>query len=64
MSRIGKQPIAIPAKVKVEIKGHSVHVEGPKGKLNLQLPPRTSAKVAEGSRSRTYQEAADAPYWV
>jgi large subunit ribosomal protein L6 len=45
MSRIGKQPIAIPAKVKVEVKGQRVMVEGPKGKLNWELPRRTSAKV-------------------
>jgi len=45
MSRIGKQPIAIPAKVKVEIKGQKIHVEGPKGKLDLELPPRTGAKL-------------------
>ena len=48
MSRIGKQPIVIPAKVKVEVKGQSVHVEGPKGKLNWELPKRTSLKVADG----------------
>jgi len=47
MSRIGKQPIAIPAKVKVEIKGSRVHVEGPKGKLDLDLPKRTSAAVKD-----------------
>ena len=27
MSRIGKQPIVIPAKVKVEVKGQHVHVD-------------------------------------
>ncbi len=48
MSRIGKQPIAIPAKVKVEVKGQQVHVEGPKGKLDWQLPRRTSLKVQDG----------------
>ena len=48
MSRIGKQPIAIPAKVKVEVKGQSVHVEGPKGKLDWELPRRTSLKVQDG----------------
>jgi large subunit ribosomal protein L6 len=48
MSRIGKQPIAIPAKVKVEVKGQQVFVEGPKGKLNWQLPRRTSLKVENG----------------
>src|SRR5215510_9545574 len=49
MSRIGKQPIAIPPKVKVEVKGQKVLVEGPKGKLNFDLPPRTSAKVDGGN---------------
>jgi large subunit ribosomal protein L6 len=48
MSRIGKQPIAIPAKVKVELKGQQVFVEGPKGKLNWELPRRTSLKVEDG----------------
>jgi large subunit ribosomal protein L6 len=48
MSRIGKQPITIPAKVKVEIKGQQVFVEGPKGKLNWELPQRTSLKVDGG----------------
>ena len=49
MSRIGKQPIVIPAKVKVEVKGQKVHVEGPKGKLDWELPQRTSLKV-EGDK--------------
>ncbi len=49
MSRIGKQPIAIPPKVKVEVKGQKVSVEGPKGKLNWDLPNRTSLKV-EGDK--------------
>src|SRR5215472_2048350 len=48
MSRIGKQPIAIPPKVKVEVKGQQVMVEGPKGKLNWELPRRTSLKVENG----------------
>src|SRR5437762_11494042 len=49
MSRIGKQPISIPAKVKVEAKGQKVSVEGPKGKLQWNLPARTSLKV-EGDK--------------
>jgi large subunit ribosomal protein L6 len=48
MSRIGKQPIAIPPKVKVEVKGQHVSVEGPKGKLNWELPRRTTLKVEDG----------------
>ena len=49
MSRIGKQPVVIPAKVKVDIKGRTVQVEGPKGKLDMQLPERTSARVEGGN---------------
>ena len=49
MSRIGKQPIAIPPKVKVEVKGQNISVEGPKGKLDLDLPRRTSLKVENGN---------------
>jgi large subunit ribosomal protein L6 len=49
MSRIGKQPIAIPPKVKVEVKGQKVLVEGPKGKLNFELPNHTAAKVENGT---------------
>jgi len=45
MSRIGKQPITIPDKVKVDVKGQKVFVEGPKGKLDFDLPRRTAAKV-------------------
>ncbi|HEY2082541.1 MAG TPA: 50S ribosomal protein L6 [Verrucomicrobiae bacterium] len=49
MSRIGKQPIVIPPKVKVEVKGQKVSVEGPKGKLNFDLPRHTSLKVEGGN---------------
>jgi large subunit ribosomal protein L6 len=48
MSRIGKQPIAIPPKVKVDVKGQKVSIEGPKGKLDWELPRRTSLKVQDG----------------
>ncbi len=49
MSRIGKMPVAVPPKVKVEIKGQKVFVEGPKGKLDFDLPKRTSVKVDNGN---------------
>jgi len=48
MSRIGKQPIVIPPKVKVNVSGQKVSIEGPKGKLNLDLHRRTSLKVEDG----------------
>src|SRR5512146_545370 len=49
MSRIGKQPVPIPAKVKVNVQGQKVLVEGPKGKLQFDLPRRTSVRVENGN---------------
>jgi len=49
MSRIGKQPITIPAQVKVNVKGSKVFVEGPKGKLDMEIPRRTSLKIDGGT---------------
>src|SRR4051794_20063785 len=41
MSRIGKQPVAVPAGVKVSIKDGEVFVEGPKGqKLTQSVHPK------------------------
>ena len=49
MSRIGKLPVAVPPKVKVEIKGQKVFAEGPKGKLDLELPRRITVKLENGN---------------
>ncbi len=38
MSRIGKQPIAIPAGVKYTVEGNTVKVTGPKGTVDALLP--------------------------
>lgn len=47
MSRIGKQPIDIPEKVKIAISGTQVNVEGPQGKLHMTLHPLVNV-VVEG----------------
>src|SRR5438094_4810056 len=39
MSRIGKKPIPVPDKVKVEIKPNTVVVTGPKGSVTNPIPP-------------------------
>src|SRR5919204_511020 len=39
MSRIGKKPIAVPDKVKVDIKPETVVVTGPKGSVTNPIPP-------------------------
>ena len=47
MSRIGKQPVSIPDKVKVEIKDHTVRVEGPKGKVAKSFAPVVNITVTD-----------------
>jgi large subunit ribosomal protein L6 len=39
MSRIGKQPVAIPPNVKVQLENGTLRVEGPKGKLEFRYHP-------------------------
>ena len=39
MSRIGKQPVTVPAGVDVKIDGHIVTVKGPKGELTREFNP-------------------------
>ena len=51
MSRIGKQPVAIPGGVKVHIADGKVRVEGPKGKL--ELAPHPNMKVASDGKAIT-----------
>jgi large subunit ribosomal protein L6 len=52
MSRIGRKPIEVPAKVKVNVGAEgAVTVEGPKGKLSWTLPKAVRARVDGGSVS-------------
>jgi len=48
MSRIGKQPVEIPPKTKVEVKGQTVVIEGPKGKLDWTVPSPIKVEVKDG----------------
>jgi large subunit ribosomal protein L6 len=48
MSRVGKSPVAIPDKTKVEINGSRVVVTGPKGSLERDIHPEMTAAL-EGS---------------
>jgi len=48
MSRIGRLPITIPDKVKVNVQPGLVHVEGPKGKVTQKLDREMKITVAEG----------------
>ncbi len=50
MSRIGKQPVAIPAGVKVKIADGKVFVEGPKGKLELTTHKNVHVQIGKISK--------------
>jgi len=47
MSRVGKQPILIPDKTKVEIKNNLVTVTGPKGTLSFEKKPEIGVVVED-----------------
>lgn len=49
MSRIGKQPIAIPAGVTITVGDTEITVAGPKGSLTVPVQPNTSTKVVENN---------------
>lgn len=46
MSRIGNKPIQIPDKVKIELKGRNVHVQGPLGALDAVVPEGVGIEVS------------------
>ncbi|OGW72330.1 MAG: 50S ribosomal protein L6 [Omnitrophica bacterium GWA2_52_12] len=45
MSRIGKKPILIPSGVQVQLSGSKLNVQGPKGKLDVEIHPRVKITV-------------------
>lgn len=49
MSRIGKQPIALPKSVTFSEKGRTVSIKGPKGELSLTLRPEIDLTVDDGN---------------
>src|ERR1700724_3304404 len=48
MSRIGRKPIPLPKGVTVKIEGSTVAVQGPKGKLDTQLPAGIKVQQQDG----------------
>ncbi|HQR44019.1 MAG TPA: 50S ribosomal protein L6 [Gemmatales bacterium] len=53
MSRIGRKPVSIPAGVKVAVAGQKVNVEGPKGKLSVEVRPEISVALDEKAKTIT-----------
>src|SRR5919202_1947283 len=50
MSRVGKQPVAVPAGVKVRVVDGKVLVEGPKGQLELAYHRNMRVEYDEGGK--------------
>lgn len=48
MSKIGKQPVIIPAGVTVVVEGHTVTTTGPKGAIKRHFAPEISVEVNDG----------------
>jgi len=59
MSRIGKQPVAIPDGVKVAVQDRTVRVEGPLGKLQWEHPFGLTVAVDEEAREVRVERADD-----
>lgn len=57
MSRVGKVPVSIPAKVKVDIQGHTVTAEGPKGKITKTFAPVVA--ITQDGSNLTFQPVDD-----
>jgi large subunit ribosomal protein L6 len=49
MSRIGRKPIPLPKGVAVKIDGSTVNVQGPRGKLDTQLPRGIRMEQQDGN---------------
>lgn len=59
MSRIGKQAIAVPGGVQVQIGASQARVTGPKGTLQVPLHPVTDVSQENGALSVTVQDPED-----
>lgn len=47
MSRVGKNPVALPAKVTATLSGRTLTIEGPKGKLSRDVHPEIAVEINE-----------------
>jgi len=53
MSRIGKKPVDLPSGVKAAVANNVITIEGAKGKLTYNIPPRFKVEVKDNKVSVT-----------
>lgn len=59
MSRIGRKPIPVPAGVKVAVQGQKVNVEGPKGKLFVDVRPEIAVAYDDKTKIISLSQRTD-----
>ncbi|HNQ22762.1 MAG TPA: 50S ribosomal protein L6 [Phycisphaerae bacterium] len=50
MSRVGKQPVAVPPGITVKVAGQRISVKGPRGELTWEAPPTAAVSFDERAR--------------
>jgi len=59
MSRIGKQPVVVPAGVKVNLVAECVSAEGPKGKVSVPVPQGITVKYDQDAKQIIVERQTD-----
>lgn len=59
MSRIGKNPVPVPAGVKVQLDGRTIQIEGPKGKLDFTFRPEVTVRYDEAAKQVVVERQSD-----
>ena len=59
MSRIGKKPVPIVSGVKVSVNGRTLNVDGPVGKLDIELRPEVDVVVGDDGKEATVTRKKD-----
>lgn len=49
MSRVGKEPVIVPAGVKVDLKPGTINVKGPKGEMSVAFHPNMHVELNEST---------------
>lgn len=49
MSRVGKNPVGLPEKVKANLSGTTLVIEGPKGKLSREVHPKIACAIEDNT---------------
>jgi large subunit ribosomal protein L6 len=59
MSRVGKNPVSVPAGVKVQLANRTLQIEGPKGKLEFTHRPEVTVRYDEAGKQIVVERSSD-----